>query len=62
MSAEEPSSLPDDYVSQLKECLIPNGSDDLMLALTHLPLLMQHLCRNLGYLSEMVQVTRNRSE
>lgn len=62
MSAEESSSLPDDYVSQIKECLIPHDSEDLMLALTHLPLLMQHLCRNLGYLSEMVQVTRNRSE
>ena len=40
MSAEEPSSLPDDYVSQIKECLIPQDSEDLMLALTHLPMLM----------------------
>ena len=62
MSAEGPSSLPDDYLSQIKDCLIPQDSEDLMLALTHVPLLMQHLCRNLGYLSEMVQVTRNRSE
>jgi hypothetical protein len=40
MSAEEPSSLPDDYVSQIKDCLIPQDSEDLMLALAQVPLLI----------------------